>query len=574
MRKMWKYIHLYRKSMIIALSLMIVELIVELVQPLIMARIIDDGIVAEDLGVVYRYGALLLVLTVIAFIGGVSSSFFAADVSQGVGHDLRRDMYRNIQMFSAMKVQQFATSTLLTRMTNDVTQIQGLLFAFMRIMLRAPLFIILGIVMSFIIHPPLAWILLLTIPVLFFIMFWLMLKGMKYFKLVQEKIDQVNGIIRENLLAIRLVKAFHRMKFENKRFKKVNTSLKDKNKKALWVMEIVLPITMLIMNIAMIALLWFGNIQLNAGEAQAGEVVAIINYATRMLASFGVFSFLLMNVSRGRASAKRVNDVLDEEPDDVTTNSGGTAEIVGKVSFEKVDFVYPTTEQLVLKDLTFSVNASEKIGILGETGSGKSTLLHLIPYLYTASDGSIYIDDKPITDWGNQVRHGITLVPQEGFLFSGTIKENIAWGNEHLTDEEITLAAKDAMLHDFVMSLPDGYDTLVGQRGVNLSGGQKQRLSIARALADNPKILLLDDSTSALDAATEETVLEAIRKRACTTFLVSQKISSVIDADKILVLEKGAIVGLGKHEELLRNNQLYQLIWDSQTKEEVRIDEV
>ncbi len=418
-------------------------------------------------------------------------------MSQGVGYDLRKDMFHQLQMFSAMKIEQFQTSTLLTRLTNDVTQIQGLLFAFMRIMLRAPLFIIFGIVMSFTINPSLAFILLSTIPVLFIIMIFLMVKGMNLFRMVQEKIDQVNNIIRENLLAIKLVKAFHRIGFEKKRFSKVNHSLKEQNKKALWVMEMVMPIVMLIMNIAMIVLLWFGAVQLESGSAQAGEVVAIINYATRMLASFGVFSFLLMNLSRGRASAIRINEILHTATDDAVSTTSVKGLVKGGVCFEKVSFQYPKSDQPTLHSISFEVESGQKIGILGETGSGKTTLLHLIPYLYQATSGMIKIDHVPIEKWGNKVRHDITLVPQEGFLFSGTIRENISWGNDHLTADEIEKVAKEAQLHTFIETLPEKYETLIGQRGVNLSGGQKQRLSIARALADNPSILLLDDSTSA-----------------------------------------------------------------------------
>ncbi|PWU67913.1 ABC transporter ATP-binding protein [Gracilibacillus dipsosauri] len=573
MKKVFQYAMLYKTAMFIALALMIVELIVELVQPMIMSKIIDDGIIAGDMETIYFYGAILLFMTLAAFIAGISSSFFAAKVSQGVGYDLRKDMFHQLQMFSAMKIEQFQTSTLLTRLTNDVTQIQGLLFAFMRIMLRAPLFIIFGIVMSFTINPSLAFILLSTIPVLFIIMIFLMVKGMNLFRMVQEKIDQVNNIIRENLLAIKLVKAFHRIGFEKKRFSKVNHSLKEQNKKALWVMEMVMPIVMLIMNIAMIVLLWFGAVQLESGSAQAGEVVAIINYATRMLASFGVFSFLLMNLSRGRASAIRINEILNTATDDAVSTTSVKGLVKGGVCFEKVSFQYPKSDQLTLHSISFEVESGQKIGILGETGSGKTTLLHLIPYLYQATSGMIKIDHVPIEKWGNKVRHDITLVPQEGFLFSGTIRENISWGNDHLTAYEIEKVVKEAQLHTFIETLPEKYETLIGQRGVNLSGGQKQRLSIARALADNPSILLLDDSTSALDAATEHLVLEAIRERQCTTFIVSQKISSVIDADQIIILDKGKIKGIGSHEKLMQKLPLYQKMWRSQKKEGIGTNE-
>lgn len=571
MKIILKYANTYKKATAIAIFLMVVELVVELIQPIIMARIIDEGILQEDLQTIYFYGAILLGITIIAFVGGIISSFYASEVSQGVGYDMRRDMFERVQMFSVMKIKQFATSTLLTRLTNDVTQVQGLLFASMRIMLRAPLFIIFGIVMSFTLNVSLGLILISVVPVILIIMLFLMTKGMTLFRKVQEKMDHVNRVIQENLIAIKLIKAFQRRTYENERFFKVNQSLKDINKKALWVMEIVMPIVMLVMNIALIALIWYGNLQLEGDSAQAGEVVAVINYATRILASFGVFSFLLMNLSRGRTSAKRIEEILTATTDDQISKEARLS-IHGDVRFDQVSFRYPYSSKDALTNINFQVKAGEKVGIIGETGSGKTTLLHLIPYLFEATSGRITIDGKDINQLKNRVRYDITLVPQDGFLFSGTILDNIRWGNQDLAEEEAIQAAKEAQLHDFIMSLPKGYHTYVGQRGVNLSGGQKQRLSIARALADHPKILLLDDSTSALDAETEERVLDAIRKRHCTIFIVSQKISSVLDADQILLLENGTIAARGTHQELVEHSSLYQQIWDSQRREQVNMD--
>lgn len=571
MKIILKYANTYKKATAIAIFLMVVELVVELIQPIIMARIIDEGILQEDLQTIYFYGAILLGITIIAFVGGIISSFYASEVSQGVGYDMRRDMFERVQMFSVMKIKQFATSTLLTRLTNDVTQVQGLLFASMRIMLRAPLFIIFGIVMSFTLNVSLGLILISVVPVILIIMLFLMTKGMTLFRKVQEKMDHVNRVIQENLIAIKLIKAFQRRTYENERFFKVNQSLKDINKKALWVMEIVMPIVMLVMNIALIALIWYGNLQLEGDSAQAGEVVAVINYATRILASFGVFSFLLMNLSRGRTSAKRIEEILTATTDDQISKEARLS-IHGDVRFDQVSFRYPYSSKDALTNINFQVKAGEKVGIIGETGSGKTTLLHLIPYLFEATAGRITIDGKDINQLKNRVRYDITLVPQDGFLFSGTILDNIRWGNQDLAEEEAIQAAKEAQLHDFIMSLPKGYHTYVGQRGVNLSGGQKQRLSIARALADHPKILLLDDSTSALDAETEERVLDAIRKRHCTIFIVSQKISSVLDADQILLLENGTIAARGTHQELVEHSSLYQQIWDSQRREQVNMD--
>lgn len=568
MKTIFTYARLYKKSMVIAIFLMAVELIVELIQPIIMATIIDEGVVARDMPTIITWGGVLIGISLLAFAAGIASSYFASEVSQGVGFDLRRDLFSHVQMFSANQMQKFTASTLLTRITNDVTQVQAFLFTFMRIMLRAPLFIIGGIIMSFTVHVKLAFVLFLVVPILLVIMFWIMKKGISMFEKVQKRVDRVNGIIRETLLGIRLIKAYNQNRHEKQRFSTVNNRLKDENKKALRLMELTMPIVILVMNSSMVALLWFGSIEIGVGQAEPGEIVAILNYATRIMGSFGVFSFLLMSISRGRASASRIKEVLESEQGDITNSIPKQVEIKGDIDFREVTFSYPDANKETLKDITLSIHAGSMVGILGETGSGKSTLLHLIPRLYPITKGELMIDGESIDDWGNGIRRAVTLVPQEGYLFSGTIRENIAWGNEHVSMDRIIEAAKEANLHSFIMDLPHQYETLVGQRGVNLSGGQKQRLSIARALVVNPSILLLDDSTSALDARTEAEVLQTVKSRACTTLLVAQKISSVIDADQIIVMERGKIVATGNHRTLLDHNELYQRIYQSQMKEE------
>ncbi|WP_186575988.1 ABC transporter ATP-binding protein [Aquibacillus kalidii] len=572
MRKVFNYVQGYSKSMWIALFLMATELAVELSQPLIMAKIIDEGVVTRDLSTIIVWGSILLGLTLIAFTAGISSSFFASAVSQGVGHDLRRDLFSKVQAFSAMQMQKFSASTLLTRITNDVTQVQGLLFGLMRIMLRAPLFIFGGIILSFTVHAKLATVLLIVVPLLFIVMYMIMTKGISLFGKVQVKVDAVNSTIRENLLAIRLVKAFNNEEHEQTRFSKANDDLMEDNKKALRLMELTMPTVMLVMNLSMIILLWFGSVEMNNQQAQPGEIVAIINYATRIMGSFGVFSFLLTSLSRGRASASRISNVLESKAEEVESRSNPVDKVNGDIVFKDVSFTYPNAHNLVLSDLSFHIKKGQTVGVLGETGSGKTTLLHLIPKLYDIKSGVIEIDGKSLDKWGNSVRNAITLVPQDGYIFSGTIKENIAWGKEFASMDAIIHAAKEAKIHDFVSTLPDQYETVVGQRGVNLSGGQKQRLSIARALLADPRILLLDDSTSALDAQTESDVLRAIQKRACTTIVVAQKISSIIDADQIFVLARGKLVARGSHQHLMETSNLYKQIYQSQQNEEVGFD--
>ncbi len=568
---MLSYVKTYKKAAWIALLLMGVELAVELVQPLVMSQIIDEGIQKGHLPTIWIWGGVLLGLTAIAFGAGIISSFYASDVSQSVGHDIRRDVFGKVQLFSETEVQTFSPSTLITRLTNDVTQIQGLIFAGLRIMLRAPLFIIGGIIMSFTINVGFALIFTAIIPILFFIMLWIMKRGVTLFQKVQRKLDRLNTIIQENLLGIRLVKAFHREKHETARFVGVNNSLMDVNKKALRIMELTMPVVMLTMNLGIVLILWIGSRQIQTGTVQLGDMVAILNYGTRMIASFGVFSFLLMSFTRGRASANRIADVLDHESTDVTeTGEGMQHTINGDICFDNVMFKYPTARDASLKGISFSVRHGETIGILGETGSGKSTMAQLIPALYKPTSGELRIDDRPMDNYDVlNLRKQIGIVTQEIQLFSGSIKENIMWGSEEATMEEVVEAAKDACIHRFIMDLPDQYETTVGQRGVNLSGGQKQRLQIARVFVRNPKILVLDDSTSALDAHTERSVLQSIKNKQCTTLIISQKISSVIEADNILLFHQGKILAQGKHNTLLQSNIMYQNIHRSQMKEEV-----
>ncbi|SFK59164.1 ATP-binding cassette, subfamily B [Halobacillus dabanensis] len=562
MRHIFPYISPYKRSAFLALFLMGIELVVELLQPILMAKIIDDGILQGDFSVVSLWGAVLLALSLLAFAAGITNSFFAADLSQGVGFDLRRDLFQKVQSFSDRHFQRLSTPSLVTRITNDVIQIQNLLFMFVRIGLRAPLFIIFALMMAFTIDIQLALILLASVPVFLLFLFFILRKGVQWFTKVQNKIDSLNTIIRENLAGIRLIKGFNRKSHEEKRFFQANESLASQNKKALWLMEVAMPIVMLGMNVIILILLFFGaRFLINAG-IQAGELVAIINYATRILFTFSVFTFLIMVISRGQASATRINEVLDQDTDQVT-NKGLPSILSGAVHFADVSFEREGNP--VLNEISFHVDAGKMVGIIGETGSGKTSLLHLIPRLYEKNAGQLFLDEIEIEKMDvKSLRGQISIVPQEVHLFSGTVRENIGWGRETATFDEIIEAARSAQIHEFIDSLPDGYDTEIGQKGIVFSGGQKQRLSIARALVRKPKILLLDDSTSALDAHTEKRLLETLEGLSCTVFIVAQKISSIQKADLILLLHQGEIVAQGAHEELLQNNEYYYNIHHSQ----------
>lgn len=567
MSNIFSFLKPYRFPIVIALTLMLVELMVELFHPLMLAKIIDDGIMQEDLSVVLRWGGIMLGMSFLAFVSGVVNSFYAAHVSQSTGFDIRSRLYQKVQSFSFRHLQRFQTSSLITRMTNDVNQIQTTIFMSLRIMLRAPLLVIGGVVMAFVVNIQLAMVLVVTIPIIIIFLVWMMRKGLILFRQVQAKLDGVNHVIRENLGAMRLIKVFVRRKHEGERFLKRNEALMDSTVKALRVMEITMPALLLLMNVAIIGVLWFGSMNVNTGNAQIGEVVAIVNYGMRITSALTIFTMIIIIFSRARASAERITDVLNTEVYRANlkkSNQGGPIK-EGKIEFEEVSFYYPDSDKKVLDKCSFTVMPGQTLAILGSTGSGKSSLFHLIPRLYDVSEGTIFIDNVDSKEMKIEyLRQQIGYVPQEIMLFSGTVKENIAWGKTDATLTDIIEAAKDAQIHEAIMKLPHQYDTKIGQKGVNLSGGQKQRLSIARALIRKPKILMLDDSTSALDVQTEARLFKALGTYSCTTLVITQKLSTAMEADSILLLEEGKVVAQGSHDQLLSESLLYQQLYQSQ----------
>ncbi|MFF2500781.1 ABC transporter ATP-binding protein [Peribacillus sp. NPDC058075] len=571
MEKLSSFLKPYWLLIILALSLMIVELGVELLQPLFIAKIIDDGILQKDLSVVIKWGSVMVGLSVFSFLGGIVNSFTASHVSQSFGHDVRKSLFGKIQAFSFANLNNIPTSSLITRMTNDVTQLQNTVFMGLRIMARAPLIVIGGAIMAIAVDLKLSLVLVISIPVLVFFLRWVMKRAAKLFKLVQKKLDNVNGVMRENLIGMRLIKAFLRKEHEIGRFDDANEELKRKTVTSLRLIETTMPVLMLVMNVAILIILWLGSEFITTGDIQVGEVVAIVNYATRIAASLSVFSWLIMVISRAKASAERVTEIFETpiDIDEGKAESKSGAVNGGGIKFLDVSFRYPGSDTPILKNLTFSIDPGESLAILGATGSGKTSLFQLIPRLYEVESGSIQIDDQDLKDIPlHSLRKRIGYVPQEALLFSGTIKDNVAWGKEGASMEEIMAAAKHAQVHETVMKIPKQYETQLGQKGVNLSGGQKQRLSIARALVRRPKILLLDDSTSALDLKTESKLLAALKDYTCTTLIITQKISTAMEADKILLLESGRVLALGKHEDLLQTSDLYRKIVHSQYGEE------
>lgn len=572
MRTVFFYVKPYKWPIAIALVLMLIELSVELIQPLIIAKIIDDGIMKEDVSVIWTWGGVMMLMAIIAFLSGATNSFFASHASQSFGFDVRTALFKQVQQFTVATFTKFPTAGLITRLTSDVTMVQNVLFMSLRIMLRAPLLVIGSLIMAFIVNAYLAMFLVIGAPFLIFFLYFMVKEGVSYFALVQVRLDRVNRVLQENLQAVRLVKAYLRGKFESSRFEKVSNLLKMDTVKALRVMEIILPLLLFVMNISLLAVLWFGASEIKSNNAQIGELVAIVNYALRMTGAFSMFAFIIMAFARAKASAERMEEVLlvnkGLERDENTGKMHEAAE--GEISFHNVTFSYPNSSEPVLKNISFNIKSGEKLAIMGATGSGKSTLLQLIPRFFEASSGSVRVDGKDVNKWSlDQLRQAIGLVPQQSLLFTGSIYQNLAWGKVEASTEELQHAAKQAQIHTSIEQFAKGYDTRVGQKGVNLSGGQKQRLSIARALVRKPEILLLDDSTSALDVKTEAALWEALDKEEATMLVVTQKIRTAKGADRVLLLDNGEIAAYGSHEELLETSELYRQIAESQQEQEV-----
>ncbi len=548
--------------------MLLIELIVELLLPLFLGLMIDQGVLNQDIGNIVMWGSIMIGLSFVALAAGICNSFYSSHVSFAFGYDIRQKLFSRIQYFSFKSLSNYPTSGLVTRFTNDIRQIQNTIFMGLRIMVKAPLQVIGGMTMAFIVNFRLAMIFLVTVPLLIFFLLFVMKLASKMFSKVQANVDNVNRVMQENLAGMRLIKAFTRRNFEENRFMEANESLADTTKTTFRFVESSMPVLLFIMNLSLIFIIWFGNAQSIAGNAAVGEVVSIVNYALRVSMAISMFSFIILALSRTKASAERVDEVLSlekEEDSEENRVSNGLQIKQGKVEYRNVSFQYPATEAMTLKDISFKLEPGETLAIIGATGSGKTSLFQLMPRLYDPVNGEVIIDDRPASAYDFiTLRDSIGYVPQSPLLFTGTIRDNIAWGKNTATDEEVMQAAKDAQIHETIMDLPHQYDTKVGQKGVNLSGGQKQRISIARALVRKPKFLMLDDSTSALDLATEAKLLAAIEKYNCTMMIITQKISTAITADRILLIDEGKILSIGTHEALLENSELYQSIVESQ----------
>ncbi len=550
---------------------MIVEVIGEIVLPKIYAHIIDVGVANSDIRYIVIACLIMIFTAILMMTGGVGGAYFASKASVNFAADLRRDVYAKIQQFSFANIDRFSTGSLVTRLTNDVTQVMNMINMMMRMCLRAPGMLIGALIASIALNPNLAKVLAVTIPLLLIVQFVVIRIGYPRFQNMQKKIDALNNRIQEDLTNERVIKSFVREEYENKRFRDTNGDLKTTTLHALNIMVSLLPSMMLMMNLTSLAVIWFGGKMVIGETMNVGDLSSFITYITQILMSLMMLTMIFMNSSRALASAKRISEVLDEKIDLTDENAACPDLDVahGKIEFKNVSFrYYKTSPGKVLDNINLTINPGETVGIVGSTGCGKTTLVSMIPRLYDADEGEILIDGVNVRDYNlTRLRTGVGMVLQKNVLFSGTIAENLRWGDENATDAQMTAVSQSAQADGFIRSFADGYDHVLDQGGTNVSGGQKQRLCIARALLKKPKILILDDSTSAVDTATELRIRESFSTslKDSTKIVIAQRISSVINADKIVVLNEGQITGVGTHEELLRSNKEYQEIYYSQT---------
>lgn len=569
-KKLLPFLSKYKRYAILSPIMMIGEVLTEVRIPLIMAEIVDVHIPAGDTRQVMLSGLLMIGMALLSLCFGAFGSFFSANAAMGFGSELRFGMFSKIQSFSFANVDKFSTASLVTRMTTDVTRIQMAVVMVLRICVRAPVMFVSAMIMAYSVNRSLMVVLVFAVPVLIMGIAVLMSIAYPRFMALFKKFDALNAVVQENLIAIRTVKAYVREKFEKSKFAKANDELMNFSIRAEKIMVFGDPLMMIVMFSCIISVLWLGGKQVAFGTMEIGQLSSFLTYVTQILMSLLMISMVFVMLVMSKASAARIVEVLSEESQ-IKDGEKNLKEVKdGSFEFKNVSFRYgEDAENDVLKDVSFKVKSGETIGIIGGTGSSKSTLVHLIPRLYDVTGGEVLVGGENVKDYSvNALRNNVAMVLQKNVLFSGTIKDNLRWGNENATDEEIKEACEAAAAHDFITSFPDGYETDLGQGGVNVSGGQKQRLCIARALLKNPKIIILDDSTSAVDTATDAKIRSALNEKFShiTSVIIAQRATSIMDADRIIVLEDGEINGIGTHEELLRNNEIYRQIYTSQQK--------
>ena len=582
MKQYKKYVIPYKSAFILGPIFMIVEVLGEIILPKLMSMIINYGcgqdvtVAAKGPAYIIGIGAAMIGTALLMMMGGVLGAYFAVKASVNFAGDLRRDVFAKVQKFAFANIEKFSTGSLVTRLTNDITNIQNVLSMGLRMLLRAPGMLIGGLIMAFLMNAKLALVFCVVIPVLIIALAFVMKTAFPRFDVMQTKIDGLNSRIQENITNQRVVKSFVRDDFEKETFDRANNELKDKTLRAMKVVILTMPIMTLAMNLTVMAVVWFGGQQILIGDMPVGNLTAFTTYVTQILMSLMMVSMIMIQGSRAMASSHRILEVLDTDIDLNDDNASEKDRLVtsGEIEFKNVCFrYYKKHKKNVLQSINFTAKPGEVIGIIGSTGSGKSSLVQLIPRLYDCDEGEVLVDGVNVKEYSlNHLRDGVAMVLQKNTLFSGSIMENLRWGDEEATDEQVKEAAKAAQADGFVSEFADGYDRELGQGGVNVSGGQKQRLCIARALLKKPKILILDDSTSAVDTATEAQIRKSFSTtlKDTTKLIIAQRISSVEDADRILVMDEGQIVGQGTHKELLESCETYQEIYYSQrSKEEV-----
>ena len=578
MKQYKKYVIPYKSAFILGPIFMIVEVLGEIILPKLMSMIINYGcgqdvtVAAKGPAYIIGIGAAMIGTALLMMMGGVLGAYFAVKASVNFAGDLRRDVFAKVQKFSFANIEKFSTGSLVTRLTNDITNIQNVLSMGLRMLLRAPGMLIGGLIMAFLMNAKLALVFCVVIPVLIIALAFVMKTAFPRFDVMQTKIDGLNSRIQENITNQRVVKSFVRDDFEKETFDRANNELKDKTLRAMKVVILTMPIMTLAMNLTVMAVVWFGGQQILIGDMPVGNLTAFTTYVTQILMSLMMVSMIMIQGSRAMASSHRILEVLDTDIDLNDDNASEKDRLVtsGEIEFKNVCFrYYKKHKKNVLQNINFTAKPGEVVGIIGSTGSGKSSLVQLIPRLYDCDEGEVLVDGVNVKEYSlNHLRDGVAMVLQKNTLFSGSIMENLRWGDEEATDEQVKEAAKAAQADGFVSEFADGYDRELGQGGVNVSGGQKQRLCIARALLKKPKILILDDSTSAVDTATDANIRRAFREEIpnTTKIIISQRISSLQDADRIIVLNEGCIDGFASHEELVETNEIYREIYESQTQ--------
>ena len=570
LRRLFSYMGRYKKYAFLALFCIAVESVFELLVPLIMADLVDVGVASGDRAYIFQKGGEMVICGVLALILGVGSARFAALAGQGLGAQLRQAEYEKLQKYSFSNIDHFRVSSLVTRLTSDVTNIQNTVSTGMRPFCRGPVMLVAATAVAFSINRELAVVFLVALPVLACLLFLITMKVRPLYGTMQGAIDNVNRIIQENLTAVRVVKAYVRGDYEKAKFEEGNETLKEQSERAFCLAALNMPAMQFVMYGTILSILWFGGELIHAGGMEVGELTGFLSYVLQILNSLMMISNVFLMMTRSVASGVRIMEVIDEKVD-ITDEKARDIQVErGEIAFDHVWFKYKKeAREYVLSDISFHIEPGQTVGIIGQTGAAKTTLVQLIPRLYEAEKGRICIDGIPVEEYPMEhLRDAIAMVLQKNTLFSGSLLSNLKWGNENAGRKEVELACHIACADEFIDRLPKGYETEMGQGGVNVSGGQKQRLCIARALLKRPKVLILDDSTSAVDTATESSIRERMRKYLpdMTKIIIAQRISSVRHADQIIILDDGKVNDIGTHETLLERNEIYRQIDDSQTE--------